>query len=169
MNAGRSVWGLTCLLIPARLVTRRTTLAAPCRSSRLPSTVTNRGPRRAHRWPGRSRGQYAARAGWSPPCRLAGDDQGAMAALLAQVLDVRAGGLRYPQPVERKEGGSVRARRAGRALRRPGARQARCGPGRWRATRNPAGDGGRARRASARGALLRRRTCKTRRWCTAAG
>ena len=34
INACRSVWGLTCLLIPARLVTRRTTRAAPCRSSR---------------------------------------------------------------------------------------------------------------------------------------
>jgi hypothetical protein len=35
---------------------------------------------------------------------LAGDHQGAIAAFQAQMLDVRAGGLRYPQPVERKQG-----------------------------------------------------------------
>ena len=35
---------------------------------------------------------------------LAGDDQSPVAAFQAEVLDVRAGGLRYPQPVEREEG-----------------------------------------------------------------
>jgi hypothetical protein len=35
---------------------------------------------------------------------LAGDDQGPMAAFQAQVLDVRADGLRYAQPVEREQG-----------------------------------------------------------------
>jgi hypothetical protein len=34
---------------------------------------------------------------------FAGDDQGAVAALQAQVLDVRAGGLRDPQPVQREQ------------------------------------------------------------------
>jgi hypothetical protein len=35
---------------------------------------------------------------------LAGDDQGAATAFQAQVLDVRTGGLRYPQAVEGKQG-----------------------------------------------------------------
>ena len=35
---------------------------------------------------------------------LAGDDQGAVAALQAQVLDVRAGRLRDPRPVEGEQG-----------------------------------------------------------------
>jgi len=35
---------------------------------------------------------------------LAGDDQGAVPALKAQVLDVGGGGLRHPQPVEREQG-----------------------------------------------------------------
>jgi hypothetical protein len=34
---------------------------------------------------------------------LAGDDQGAVAAFQAQVLDVRAGRLGYPQPVQREQ------------------------------------------------------------------
>jgi len=44
MNACRSVCGLTCLLIPARRVTRRTIRAAPRRSSRRPSAAVNSGP-----------------------------------------------------------------------------------------------------------------------------
>jgi hypothetical protein len=36
--------GPTCLLIPARRVTRRTILAAPCRPSRRPPAATNSGP-----------------------------------------------------------------------------------------------------------------------------
>ncbi len=47
----------------------------------------------------------------------------------------------------------------------PAARRARCGPGRRRATHSPPADGGRARRASAPGVPLRRRTCRTRRSC----
>ena len=39
----------------------------------------------------------------------------------------------------------------------------------WRGTRNPGGDGGRARRVSGRGVPLLRRSDRTRRWCTAAG
>jgi len=35
---------------------------------------------------------------------LAGDDQGAVPAFQAQLLDVGAGGLRYPQPVQREQG-----------------------------------------------------------------
>ena len=41
MNACRSVWGPTCLAVPARRVTRRTIRAAPCRSSRRLSQATN--------------------------------------------------------------------------------------------------------------------------------
>jgi hypothetical protein len=44
MNACRSVCGLTYLLIPARRVTRRTILAAPCRSNHFPSAARNSGP-----------------------------------------------------------------------------------------------------------------------------
>jgi Tetratricopeptide repeat len=50
----------------------------------------------------------------------------------------------------------------------PGARRVRCGPGRRHETRSPAADGGRERPGNVRGALLRRRTCRTRRSCTAA-
>ena len=35
---------------------------------------------------------------------LAGDDQGPVASFRPKLLDVRAGGLRYPQPVEREQG-----------------------------------------------------------------
>jgi hypothetical protein len=38
------------------------------------------------------------------PAALAGDHQGPVAALEPQVLDVRAGRLRHPQPVEREQG-----------------------------------------------------------------
>jgi len=44
MNGCLSVCGLTCLAIPARRLARATIRAAPCRSSRFPSEVTNSGP-----------------------------------------------------------------------------------------------------------------------------
>jgi hypothetical protein len=44
MNACRSVCGPTGLVIPARWAARRTTRAAPCRSSRRPSAARKTGP-----------------------------------------------------------------------------------------------------------------------------
>ena len=44
MSACRRVCGLTCSVIPARRVTRRTIRAAPCRFSRRPSAARNSGP-----------------------------------------------------------------------------------------------------------------------------
>ena len=100
MNAFLSVCGVTILAIPARRAVVRTIRPAPCRSSRRPSpgqeerpvgTVADGpgGPRRQRD------GHHLA--------ALAGDRQGPVATLKAQVLDVRAGGLRYPQPVQRKQ------------------------------------------------------------------
>jgi hypothetical protein len=105
MNACRSVCGLTCLAIWARRVTRRTTRAAPCRSSRRPSAAVNSGP--AVRSPiARSiaRAVRGASGMVTTLPALRGDDQGAVTALQPQVLDVRAGGLRHSQPVERDQG-----------------------------------------------------------------
>ena len=44
MNACRKVCGPTSLVTPPRLATRRTTRAAPCRSSRCPSGPQKIGP-----------------------------------------------------------------------------------------------------------------------------
>ena len=91
MNASFSVCGLTCLAIPARRVTRRTTRAAPCRSSRRPSTVTKQRAFRALAG-GQVNGPRGPRDG-DDLAALTGDHQGAMAAFRAQVLDVRIGRL----------------------------------------------------------------------------
>ena len=105
MNACRSVCGLTCLAMPARRVTRRTVRGAPCRSSRLPSAVTNSGP--SVRSP-MARSIARAVRGASgmvttlPPLRVMTRVRRPRSS--PQVLDVRAGGLRYPQPVEREQG-----------------------------------------------------------------
>jgi hypothetical protein len=82
MNAWRSVCGPTGLLIPARLATRRTIRAAPCRSSRRPSGDRKIGP--SLRSP---TARSIARAA------LAFDHQGAVPAVDAQVPDIGAGGL----------------------------------------------------------------------------
>src|SRR6516225_3662526 len=88
MNACRKVCGPTGLVIPARLATRRTTRAAPCRSSRSPTARVDR-----PRGTGRQRNSDNLAA-------LARDDKSPMPALDAQVLDVGAGGFGDPQPVE---------------------------------------------------------------------
>ena len=104
MNACRSVWGVTALPIPARRAVLRTIRLAPCRSSRRPSAARNTGP--SVRSPdgqvdrpgraGRQRDGHHLAA-------LTGDRQRPVPALQAQVLDVGAGGLRDPQPVQREQ------------------------------------------------------------------
>jgi hypothetical protein len=104
MNACRSVWGVTFLVIPARRAVVRTICPAPCRSSRRPVCGQEQrsvgvfadgqvdrpgGPRRQ-----RDRHHLAA---------LAGHGESPVPALEAQVLDVRAGGLGNPQPVQREQ------------------------------------------------------------------
>ena len=99
---------------------------------------------------------------------LSGDDQGPVPALQAQVLDVRAGGLGYPQPVQRKQGdqrvlggwsepGSDQEAAEFVAVQRGGVRLV-VQPGTTDVRR------GRVVQEF----LPRRRTCRTRRWCTAA-
>ncbi len=92
INACRRVCGVTCLAIWARRVTRRTIRAAPCRPSRRPSAVRNSGP--SARSPGgqldRPGGARGKRDG-DRLAALAGDDQGAVAALEAWRLDAGAG------------------------------------------------------------------------------
>jgi hypothetical protein len=68
----------------------RTMRAAPCRSSRRPSAAVNSGPsvRLADRQVDRPGGARRQRDGHHLPA-LAGDHQGAVPALEAQVLDVR--------------------------------------------------------------------------------
>jgi len=99
---------------------------------------------------------------------LTGNRQRPVPALQAEVLDVRAGGLGDPQPVQGEQGDQ---RMLGRRAE-PGDQQSAelvAGPARRRGTRNPPADGGRARRVNAPGVLPPPRTCRTRRWCTAAG
>ena len=55
------------------------------------------------------------------------------------------------------------------ARRRRGGRRARCGPARRHVTHSRPAAAGRGRPGNARGVPLQRRTCRTRRWCTAAG
>jgi hypothetical protein len=91
------------LVIPARQVTRRTILAAPCRSSRRPSAAVNNGPSvRSPMARSMARGARGERYGHHLAA-LTRDDQGAVPALQAQVLDVRPGRLRHPQPVQRQQ------------------------------------------------------------------
>jgi hypothetical protein len=100
---------------------------------------------------------------------LAGNNQCSVASLEAQVLDVCPGGLEDRRPL--------------RASREISARSA-AGPSPARDEKRAdlvavegggvgfvvqPGAGGRARRASGRGGLPRRRTCRTRRWWTGAG
>ena len=104
MNACRSVWGVTILPIPARRAVLRTIRPAPCRSSRRPSLARNTGPSGAFPdgqvdRPGGARRQRDGH----DLAALTSDRQGPVAAFEAQVLDVRAGGLRDPQPVQREQ------------------------------------------------------------------
>jgi hypothetical protein len=92
------------LLIPARRATLRTIRPAPCRSSRRPSAARNTGP--SVRSP-MARSIARAVRGASgmvttlPPLRVIVRVR--WPALQAQVLDVGAGGLRDPQPVQREQ------------------------------------------------------------------
>jgi hypothetical protein len=54
-------------------------------------------------------------------------------------------------------------------LRRPAGRRARCGPARRHGTRSRSAAGGHGQPGSGPGVLLGPRTCRTRRWWTAAG
>src|SRR6266571_1150969 len=104
MNAWRSVWGLTFLVIPARCATRRTIRPAPWRSSRRPSAVRKTGPSvRSDGQVDRPRGTGRQRDG-DDLAALTGDGQRPVPALQARLLDVGAGGLRDAQPVQREQG-----------------------------------------------------------------
>ena len=100
---------------------------------------------------------------------LAGNGQGPVAALDAQVLDISAGGLRYPQPVQREQRDQ---RMLGRRAE-PGGHQQRAqfvavqggGMGLVIQPRPPDMRG----RGYGPGVPPRPRTCRTRRWCTACG
>ena len=136
--------------------------AGPAAARPWPGTPV---PRCVRRWPGRSRCQRDGH----DLAALAGHGESPVDALEAQMLDVSAGGLGDPQPVQGEQGDQRVPGRAARARRRRAARRARCGPARPRETRSRHADGARGRRASGLGALLPRRTCRTRRWWTAAG
>jgi len=99
VNACRSVCGVTAVAIPARRAVVRTIRPAPCRSSRRPSLARNRAAGTVVDGPG---GPRRRRDGCHLAAR-AGDRQGPVAALKARVLDVGAGGLRYPRPVQREQ------------------------------------------------------------------
>src|SRR6185312_1466608 len=101
MNASRSVCGPTFLLIPARRATLRTIRPAPCWSSRRPSWVRKMGPSQRSLVARSIARAVRARAYGDDVAALAGNRQGPVPALQAQVLDVSAGGLRYPEPVQR--------------------------------------------------------------------
>jgi hypothetical protein len=96
MNACLSVSGVTGLPIPARRAVVRTIRPAACRSSRWSSVATNTGP--SVRSPmARSIAPGGARRQRDGHhfATLSGDDQSPVPAFQSQVLDVRAGGLRY--------------------------------------------------------------------------
>ena len=137
--------GVTVLAIPELRATRRTIGPAPCRSSRCPSAVRNTGPPVRSPMARRSPGRYAALAVRSRPCRPAGDGQGPVTAFQAQVLDVRTGGLRHPQPVQDQQGDQAMLAWGSRARRLPAGRRARYGPVRQHETRNPPVAAGHAR------------------------
>jgi len=98
---------------------------------------------------------------------LAGDDQGPVATLEAQVLDVGAGGIGDSEPVEREQGdqGVLGGRPEPSGDQERADLVAVQGGG----VRLVVAAGERALRASDRGVLPQRRTCRTRRWCTSAG
>jgi hypothetical protein len=101
MNACRSVCGVIGLAIPARRAVRRTICPAPCRPSRRAPGARNTGPSACSPM-ARSIALGGARRQRDGHhlAALAGDRQGPVTALQAQVLDVGAGSFRYPQPVQ---------------------------------------------------------------------
>ena len=100
---------------------------------------------------------------------LAGNRQGPVPAFQAQVLDIGAGGLRYPQPVQREQRDQRVLERRAEPRRPAAARRARCGPARRHGTHSPPAAAARAPPGNDPGVPPRPRTCRTRRWCTAAG
>ena len=160
--------GLTSLAIPARRVTRRTIRAAACRSSRLPYAVTKRGP--SVRSPIARSIALAVRgargmATTLPPLRamtrVRCPRSGPRCSMSAPV----ASDTRTPFSASREISACSAGGPSPAATRRP--------PSSLRSSAvacdsYPAGDDGRAPRASGPGVLPRRRTCRTRRWCTAA-
>jgi hypothetical protein len=166
MSACRSVCGPAFLLIPARRVPRRTMRAAPCRSSRPPSAVTKSGP------PARSpmarsiaRAVRGASGMITTLAPLRATVKRPVAAFEARVPDVRAGRLGHAQPVQGQQGDQrVLGGRAG-----PRGDQERAGL----VAVQSGGVGlvvqaGTAHAGRVREVLPRRRTCRTRRWWTAA-
>ena len=131
MNAWRSVWGPTGLVIPARRAIRRTIRPAPCRADDPPGTV----PVQPAPISGQEDGSFGAfadgqvdRPGGARGERdgddlaaLAGDHQGSVAALDAERFDAGAGGLGDPQPVQREQ----RDQRVLRRWAKPGGDQER--------------------------------------------
>jgi hypothetical protein len=97
--------GRTVLAIPARRVALRTIRPAPWRSSRCPSGVRKTGPPvRSAMARSIARAVRGASAMGDNLAALAGDGQRPVPALEAQVLDVGAGSLGDPQPVQSQQG-----------------------------------------------------------------
>ena len=91
-------------MIPARRAILRTIRPAPCRSSRLPSAVRKIGTVAAFAGGQVDRPGGAGRERYGDDlAALSGDGHGPVPALRAPVLDVGAGGLGDPQPVQCQE------------------------------------------------------------------
>jgi hypothetical protein len=103
MNACRRVYGPTGLVIPARLATRRTTRAAPCRPLFVRAGEDRSLGALSNGQVDRPRGAWRERDG-DNLAALAGDNQGSVPAFEVQVLDAGAGGFGHPEPVERQQG-----------------------------------------------------------------
>jgi hypothetical protein len=156
------------LVLTAWRATLRTIRPAPCRSSRRPSAVRNTGP---------SVPSPMARS-IAPAVRGA---SGIATTLPPLWVIVR---VRWPRsrprcsmsaPVaseirrpSRRAGRSAHARPRSRARRRRAGCRARCGPARRRETHSPLAAAARGPPGSDPEVLLRPRTGRTRRWCTAA-
>ena len=144
MKACLSVCGVTILVIPARQAVVRTMRPVLCRSSRArprPGTAVLRSVPDGQ--VDRTGGPWCQRDGHHLAV-LTGDVESPVPALQAQVLDIGAGGLRYPQPVQREQRDQRMPSRRPKPRWRPGARRAPCGPVRQRGTRSPPADGAHA-------------------------
>src|SRR5271166_4015382 len=98
MNACLSVWGVTVLAIPARRATFRTIRPAPVDGEEDGPVAPFAGGQ-----VDRPGGARRERDG-DDLAALAGDRQGPVPSLQAQLLDIGTGGLRDPQTVQGEEG-----------------------------------------------------------------
>jgi hypothetical protein len=169
MNACLSVWGVTGLPIPARRAVLRTIRPAACRSSRRSSLVTNTGP--SVRSPmTRSIARAVRGARWTvttlPPLRVMTSVRCPRSSPRCSMSAPVASDTRSPFSASSEISA---CRLAALVLRRPARRRARCGPARRHGTRSRPAAGGHGPLGSGPGVLLGPRTCRTPRWCTAAG